>query len=286
MNFGIIGAGIVGTVVAIRLKQSGHRLVGVHTRSESSYARFCHYLSWEKRPLEEWVREADVLFITTQDGMIRLVAEELAKRELYQPNQIWVHCSGSMSSRVLQVDNNMPVRYLSLHPLQAFAGIEQAVASLSGTHFGIEGDEEAVGLKIVNDLGGIPHLLKPEGKPLYHAGAVVASNYLVSLAGLAVQLFEQAGVSKKEALESLIPLMEGTLRNLSQVGLPQALTGPIERGDVEVVRSHLEQMPVKIEPAYRALGLYTLEMGLKKKDMNGEVYSKEVWENLNQLLKQ
>lgn len=286
MNFGIIGAGIVGTAMAIRLEQAGHRLVGVHTRSEISYDRFCRYLHWKKHPLQEWITEAEVVFITTQDGSIRLVAEELSRKKLFRPGQLWIHCSGSMSSRALQIDKSLPIKYLSLHPLQAFAGIDQAVELLKGTHFGIEGDAEEVGLIIVEQLGGIPHRLDPEKKPLYHAGAVIASNYLVTLADLAVRLFEQAGIAKEEALESLIPLMEGTLRNLGQVGLPQALTGPIARGDVEVVQSHLERMPEKIETVYRALGLYTLEIGQAKKEMDGGAYSEDVWGELNRLLKQ
>jgi predicted short-subunit dehydrogenase-like oxidoreductase (DUF2520 family) len=285
MKFGIIGTGIVGTSIAILLEEAGHRLVGVHTRSEASYQRFCQYLEWKRRPLEEWIFEAELLFITTQDGMIRSVAEELSKRKLYRPNQVWIHCSGSMSSRALQVDANLSLNYLSLHPLQAFASIDQAVHLLKGTHFGIEGDKEELGAEIVAQLGGIPHCINQEGKAIYHAGAVVASNYLVTLAGLAVRLFEQAGIQKEEALESLLPLMQGTLHNLGQVGIPQALTGPIARGDVDVVRSHLEQMPIKIDPVYRALGMYTLELGKAKKEINGGEYPKETFEELNRILK-
>ncbi|MEM5819047.1 MAG: Rossmann-like and DUF2520 domain-containing protein [Desulfitobacterium hafniense] len=285
MNFGIIGAGIVGTAIAIRLRQAGHYLVGVHSRSRRSYERFCTYLHHgERRPLEEWLPEADLLFITTQDGMIRAAAEELTRRGLYKEGQTWIHCSGSVSSRVMQVDKDLPINYLSLHPLQAFAGIDQAVELIPGTHFGIEGDREDIGLAIVTQLGGIPHQLDPQQKPLYHAGAVVASNYLVTLAGLAVQLFEEAGITNQEALESLLPLMKGALQNLENVGLPQALTGPIARGDVDVIRGHLEHMPAKIDPVYRALGLYTLDIGQKKMELNGGAYAKEVWEEMNSLM--
>ena len=285
MNFGIIGAGIVGTAIAIRLEQAGHRLVGVYTRSKRSYDRFCTYLQWEWRPLEEWIGEADLVFITTQDGMIRPVAEFLTQNGLYKEGQIWIHCSGSASSRIMQVNEDLPINYLSLHPLQAFAGIDQAVELIPGTHFGIEGDAIQTGLEIVTQLGGIPHQLDPKQKPLYHAGAVVASNYLVTLAGLAVQLFEEAGIDKKEALESLLPLMKGTLQNLEKVGLPQALTGPIARGDVDVIREHLEHMPEEIDPVYRALGIYTLDIGKKKIELNGGVYARGVWNEIKRLMK-
>ncbi|AGA67659.1 hypothetical protein Desdi_0086 [Desulfitobacterium dichloroeliminans LMG P-21439] len=283
MKFGIIGAGIVGTAIAIRLEQAGYRLVGVHTRSERSYQRFCHHLNWEKRPLQEWIAEADLVFITTQDGMIRVAAEELVQRSLYKEGQIWIHCSGSASSRVMQVNGNLPINYLSLHPLQAFAGIEQAVDLIPGTHFGIEGDKEDIGVEIVTHLGGIPHRLDPQQKPLYHAGAVVASNYLVTLAGMAVRLFEKVGINEKEALASLLPLMKGAIQNLENVGLPQALTGPIARGDADVIRGHLDQMPADIDSVYRALGLYTLEIGRRKMEMTGGAYAQESWEEMNRL---
>lgn len=285
MNFGIIGAGIVGTAMAIRLEQAGYHLVGVHTRSQTSFERFCRYISWEMKPIEAWISEADLVFITTQDGVIQSVAQELASKGLYRPGQIWIHCSGSTPSKVLDIQGNLPIKTLSLHPLQAFANIEQAVDLLKGTHFGIEGNDESIGEKIVTELGGIPHRLDPDRKALYHAGAVFASNYLVTITELAVRLLEQSGIEKKEALQSLLPLMAGTLQNLEKVGLPQALTGPIARGDAGVVRSHLEHIPITIEPTYRALGLKTLEIGQAKKEMNGQAYPREVWEEINQLLK-
>lgn len=283
MNFGIIGAGVVGTAIAIRLEQAGHRFVGVQSRSEDSLGRFSRYLHWEWRPLEEWIREADIVFITTQDGMIRSVAKELTDRAQYRPGQVWIHCSGSMRAKALQIDERIPVKYLSLHPLQSFASIDQAVTLFQGTHFGVEGDVEELGEEIVVQLGGIPHRLAPDKKPLYHAGAVIASNYLVTIAALAVRLFEQAGIEKTDALESLLPLMQGTLRNLEKVGLPQALTGPIARGDIDVIRSHLKEMPAKLQPVYRALGLYTLEIGLAKKEANGLEYPQAVWEEMKRL---
>ncbi len=86
----------------------------------------------------------------------------------------------------------LEVNYLSIHPLQAFACVDSALTQMAGTHFGIEGNNEAgskMGRELVNLLGGIPHQIDPEKKTLYHAGAVVISNYLVSLASLAVSAF-------------------------------------------------------------------------------------------------
>ncbi|WP_088226281.1 Rossmann-like and DUF2520 domain-containing protein [Desulfosporosinus sp. FKB] len=284
MKFGIIGAGIVGTALALRLEEKGHYCIGVHTRSCSSYERFCRYLPKNHLTLDELASTADGLFITTQDDLIRTVAENLSVRPSIKSKQLWIHCSGSLPSNVLRVKESLSVRCLSLHPLQAFASIEKALEILSGTHFGIEGDDEEFGVGIVNDLGGIPHRILASQKSMYHAGAVVASNYLVVLASLAVELFAEAGFREDEALASLIPLMRGTLYNLEQVGLPQALTGPVARGDVKVVQGHLEHMPSKLKKIYRELGSKALELGEDKKALQGLTYSPEDLTKLKSML--
>lgn len=272
MKFGIIGAGIVGTALAVRLEEAGHDCIGVHTRSRHSYERFQNFLNKDHLALDVLVPAVDCLFITTQDGMIRTVAENLLESGLIKPGQVWIHCSGSLSSEVLRVQGDSSIRCLSLHPLQAFASVEKALAILPGTHFGIEGDDEELGKEIVHDLGGISHHIVAAQKSLYHAGAVVASNYLVVLASLAVELFGEAGIQGEEAIASLLPLMKGSLYNLEQVGLFQALTGPIARGDTQVVKGHLDHMPAQLVEIYQALGLKALELGIKKKNLQGLSY--------------
>jgi predicted short-subunit dehydrogenase-like oxidoreductase (DUF2520 family) len=233
IEFGIIGTGIVGTALAVLLSRQEWECVGVKTRSHKSFARFCNFLQGTQVELADMAARADVIFITTQDAEIERVAEELSLLQDHKKGQIWIHCSGSMGSRVMRKKLGLPIDYLSIHPLQAFASVDNAVSILGGTHFGVEGNRaetEEKGLEIVRLLGGIPHIIDPEQKTLYHAGAVVASNYMVSLAELAVKLFAQAGI-KENALESLLPLMKGALLNIEKVGLPGALTGPIAEGD-------------------------------------------------------
>jgi len=275
MKFGIIGTGIVGTALAVRLEEAGHECLGVHTRSRLSYVRFRKYLKIDHLTIEELVPAVDILFITTQDGVIRSIAEKLSENALIKSGQVWIHCSGSLPSEVLRVKESLPVCYLSLHPLQAFASVEEALTILPGTHFGIEGDKEELGEEIVKDLGGIPHHILAEKKTLYHTGAVVASNYLVVLASFAVELFAEAGIPGEEALDSLLPLMRGTLSNLEQVGIPQALTGPIARGDAQVVQGHLDYMPPELVEIYQGLGLKALELGENKKALQGLSYPQE-----------
>jgi predicted short-subunit dehydrogenase-like oxidoreductase (DUF2520 family) len=279
-TFAIIGAGVVGTALAILLAEAGYVCVGVNSRSLVSIARFRERLSAPVLEPEELAARASLIFVTTQDEYIAGVAARLPAH----PGQWRIHCSGSLPAAVLAPVIPVPsARCLSLHPLQALAGVDQALTTLPGAHYGIEGDSAAAaekGWELAVLLGGVPHRIEAGQKTLYHAGAVVASNYLVALADMAVRLFGQAGIGAEEALESLLPLLRGSCRNIAQVGLPLALTGPIARGDAMVVTGHLAQMPPELRPVYRGLGRLALELGRQKKELEGTAYAQSVWENL------
>lgn len=288
IKFGIIGAGVVGTTFATLLdKTGGYECIGVNTRSNRSYERFYSYLPTKHLRLDELAQIADILFITTQDGSIQEVASRLTIEQPSKPGQVWVHCSGSLRSQIMCQNPELDVGYLSVHPLQAFANIDSALGLMKGTHFGIEGDcqqTEELGGTLVKVLGGIPHKIDPIQKTLYHAGAVVASNYLVSLVSLAVRLFEKAGINKVDALESLLPLIGGSYHNIAKVGLPLALTGPIARGDIEVVNKHLQEIPIELKDIYKGLGKLALDLGNERNMLIGGNYSQQTRDGLYELL--
>ena len=79
-------------------------------------------------------------------------------------------------------------------------------------------------------------------RPLYHAAAVLGSNYAVALAAEAANALEQIGWTRGEALSALLPLLRGAVDSLAADGLPAALTGPIRRGDAAAVREHLQAL--------------------------------------------
>lgn len=286
-KFAVIGTGIVGTVLAVKLEKAGLECIGVNTRSPSSLQQFNHYLRVEHLDLAQIGREADLVFITTQDWVIAQVAEKLSMQPAIKPGQFWVHCSGSFEAEVMRKNNFLPVNYLSIHPLQAFAGIDKALSLIKGTHFAIDGsneESEKMGEELVLLLEGVPHKINPDRKTLYHAGAVAASNYLVALTYLAVDLLGEAGISQADAVESLLPLLQGSLENIREIGLPAALTGPIARGDVEVIGNHLLEMPGKYLNIYKALGKLSLDIGKAKKALNRESYDPGTLKALEELL--
>jgi predicted short-subunit dehydrogenase-like oxidoreductase (DUF2520 family) len=99
-----------------------------------------------------------------------------------------------------------------------------------------------------------------------------------------VKLFEQAGIRQEEALESLLPLIAGSYQNIAKVGLPCALTGPIARGDTEVVAKHLEKMPLELQGTYKGLGRIALQLGKERMVHEGRDYSPEALKTLECLL--
>jgi predicted short-subunit dehydrogenase-like oxidoreductase (DUF2520 family) len=95
-------------------------------------------------------------------------------------------------------------------------------------------------------LGLEPFVLAEDARPLYHAGAAIASNYLVTLHAVASELFEEAGAPP----EALVPLMRRTIENGFE------LTGPIARGDWETVEAHrraIRSVRPELEPVYEVL---------------------------------
>ena len=266
-TIGFVGAGVVGGALARRLAEAGYPVVAVASRSFGSAVALaaavpgCAALG----SLDDVAAKAEVVFITTPDDAIASVAASTA----WRAGQAVVHCSGALSVDVLAPAARAGVRVGSFHPLQTFASLDRALVSLTGTTFVLEGDDLPL-LSTLQDmaeaLGGRSVLLRSEDKVLYHAAAVLSSNYVVTLLQQAAELWEAFGRTKEEALTALLPLLRGTAANLESLGLPAALTGPVSRGDLITVAKHLEALESfpDVAAVYRALAEATVPIALAK----------------------
>ena len=255
-SFAIIGCGKVGTVLGKFLAEAGYRPAGFASRSLSSARQAaesagapdcCFENMWDA------AKRADIVFITTPDGAIKSAFTAIAENRGFAGNTIIFHCSGALSSAELTLDGVSgtsvgdmggemgEIMTGSIHPLQSFAARETG-NPFENIMMAVEGDAGAVetARKIATDLGARPFTIHTDGKILYHAAAVVASNYLVTLMNLAIELMAASGLSAQEAFEILTPLIKGTLANIKTTGIPDALTGPIARGDVSIVEKHVQ----------------------------------------------
>jgi rfaE bifunctional protein nucleotidyltransferase chain/domain len=177
---------------------------------------------------------------------------------------VFFHFSGLLTSEELSSVTRLGGSAASFHPLQSITDPEQARVTLRQSFFTVEGAEDAI--KAAQDVAGsigsrvIP--IAKADKVLYHASAVVSSNYLVALLNQASEIMSPVGLS----LEHLMPLIKGTISNIEAKG-KSALTGPISRGDWATVRAHmraLERVFPDILPSYTALGEYTAGMAGKQ----------------------
>jgi predicted short-subunit dehydrogenase-like oxidoreductase (DUF2520 family) len=269
-RIGIIGAGVVGTAVGVVLSQQGYEITGVYdVKSESTQQIVDRIACTTYSSPQEVSRSADILFITTSDTAIEGVVEELAVSHAFHAGQVLIHMSGAQSSEVLDKAKQFGVRVLSVHPLQSFASTDMAIKNLPGSMFSIEGDKDAydTAVCLVETLKGEYFFINRQAKPLYHAGACVVSNYLVTLIDFGVKFLESTGIPKNMATKALIPLIQGTVRNIENIGIPKALTGPIARGDLNTVLKHLdclEEMAPDLMNLYSWLGYYTTRIALEK----------------------
>lgn len=269
-SYAVIGAGKVGTAIACLLKSKGYQPVAVASRSCKSAQLLADNLGvpWFERNEQASIL-ADIVLITTSDGAIEPVVEELTRQGGIRPGQVVLHFSGALGAGVLAPAREFGASVASLHPLQSLADAPSAVQNLPGTYFAIEGDNVAVdrAWELAEALGGNPVVIPTHSKPLYHAAACMASNYLITVYHQAVIMMQAAGFSETEAEEALLPLVKGTVTNLQQVGLKQALTGPIARGDVQTIRCQLATMDTltrEQQELYRRLGLATLPLAVQK----------------------
>ncbi len=262
-----VGAGIVGPALLKRLLGAGYRIgviASAHPESAEAAARFVG--AGQSGSVAQAAR-ADIVLVTTPDRAIAEVAEQLARSPALRAGACVLHASGALASDVLAPVSSHGARTGSLHPLQSFARREEAVELLPGSYFFCEGTALEIALELARAVGGIALPLRGDRKALYHAGAAVLSNGLVALAASAVDLFERAGVPREEALRALLPLARGTVANLERVGLPASLTGPVARGDVEVVSHHVEALAETaptLLPLYCALARAMVDVGVAK----------------------
>ncbi|HEY79214.1 MAG TPA: DUF2520 domain-containing protein [Dehalococcoidia bacterium] len=267
LKLGFIGAGTVGTALAARLSQKGYPVVAVYSRSPESAQRLARVVAGctVADSAQGVADAAELVFITTPDGAIPLVAEQVN----WRAGQNVVHCSGADSTDVLEPARGLGAQVGAFHPLQTFASVEQAIENIPGSTFSLEAEEPLLGVlkEMAASLDGDWVELRAGDKVLYHAAAVIACNYLVTLVKLATDLWQTFSIPSDQATRALLPLIRGTVHNIDTVGLPQCLTGPIARGDTGTIKKHLkalEQRAPAIVSAYRELGRQTIPIALAK----------------------
>lgn len=239
-RIGIIGAGKVGHTLARLWHRQGYSIVGIASRTPAHAEALAQQVDTDALAASDVIVIADIIFLTVADDAIEPVAQSLAE-ENWQ-DKAAVHCSGAASVDVLQSLAEAGAQVGSLHPAFPFADVDSAMQGLSGATFAIEASETTLQAQLTalaESIGGQTIQIPAGGKAAYHAALCIASNYTVTLYSIAQSLLTDLGADEAAAINALDVLMQATVENLAAQGIPDALTGPLSRGDAGTLRRHL-----------------------------------------------
>ncbi|SNX53178.1 Rossmann-like and DUF2520 domain-containing protein [Thermoanaerobacterium sp. RBIITD] len=267
MSVGFIGAGKVGTGLGILLSNALIQVSGYLSRNINSSIK-ASSLTNSKAFLkyEDIINASDMIIISTKDDSISDIVQKILKYKHLIDGKIFAHLSGSIPIDVLKPLKEYGSHIMVLHPVQTCPSIEAAVSLLPKSYFTIEGDNYAAkaGITLVESIGGSPIMIEKVNKALYHAACVVASNYLVTLVKSANELLKASGFPVEKYPDLLIPLINGTLKNIKEKGCEASLSGPIARCDIETVKKHVVNIKdSELLNLYKVLGKMAINHFMK-----------------------
>ena len=266
-SIGIAGTGRVAQALGRLLRERGEPVVAVAGRSPGHTARAAEFIGVAAVLPRQLPERAGRILIAVSDTAVAAVAHTLAQAGWNQG--VALHTCGARGPEVLESLARAGVACGVLHPLQTVATPEAGVNALPGSALAVSGDPAAVAWaeRSVKVLGGTALHVAPDSMALYHAAAVMASNYVAGLIDAAAILMRAAGIDEKTALDALGPLVYAGVANALALGPEKALTGPIERGDADTVRRHLRSLaaaPPSVDGLYRSAGLHVLEVARRR----------------------
>lgn len=270
-TIGVIGTGRAGGATARALAAVGFRVGPLWSRSAVHSASVASTLSdaWTADTPQAVAESAELVLVAVPDRAIAQVVGAIA----WRPDIAVVHLSGGSPLSVLDGAARAGCPVGGWHPLKSFAGVPTD-ADLNGVTVAVEAPEplRTTLHGLARAAGARPFDLPPEARIRYHASAALASNALVALLAQAAALWQDWGATRTEGLAALLPLVRGTVANLGSAGLPAALTGPVERGDVSTVCRHLGALDTAPVTAgiYRVLSAAALILAEEKGGISRE----------------
>ncbi len=256
MKIGFIGAGKVGFSLGKFFETHNLNVVGYYSKCEASAREAASFTNSKYySSISDLVMDSEILFITVPDDCISEIWEQI--NQISFTNKIVCHTSGSLSSKIFSgIDNHSSYGY-SIHPLFAISNKYESYKELSNIFFTIEGHSEKLAdvKGLFESLGANVRTINTEDKVLYHAAATMASNLVVGLVDMAESIIPH---------EALIPILKGNMKHIVEDGTEHALTGPVERGDVETVKKHIDALNADKRKAYVEMSKEVLNVATRK----------------------
>jgi predicted short-subunit dehydrogenase-like oxidoreductase (DUF2520 family) len=259
----LIGAGRTGSALGAAFARSGHPIGAVVARSAASAAEAVRRIGSGEPTIDPCraLRAGDRTLIALPEAAIAPTVAALATTRLRLDGAIVLHVAGSLDCEVLAPLRATGASVGTLHPCAAFP--DRVAPPLAGVTFDLDGDAPAIAVarELVDRIGGHALELPRGGKPLFHAAACLSANSLTALLEPAIRMAQAAGASEPQARAAMTALARSAVDAVAKRGAIQALTGPIERGEHDVIAAHvaaLDRLAPELASTYRQLARLTL----------------------------
>ena len=278
LSVGIVSAGRVGAALGFALERAGHVVVACSAVSHASRERARRRLpDTAILPVHEVAARGELVLLAVPDAELASVVSGLAATQAVRPKTIVVHTSGANGIGVLAPLTEQGCLPLAVHPAMTFTGSDEDIERLPDSCFGITAADDvgyAIGQSLVLEIGGEPFRVREDARTLYHAALAHAGNHIVTVVADAVESLRAALWGQELLGQALVddapgsiaervigPLTRAAVENTLQRG-QAALTGPVARGDADVVAAHLRAL-TEVDPqlakAYRTNSLRTAQ---------------------------
>ena len=262
---GCIGAGRVGFTLGRYFVENGLNVSGYYSRTYEhavSASQFTDSKSY--KTIDELIAASSIIFITVNDSQIQTVWELCKKSDL--TNKILCHCSGAMTASVFSGIEQTKAYGYSVHLLFSFNDKYNSYKEISKAFFTVEGDENHIDYvtDIIKKTGNEYVVIDGRNKDKYHGAAVFVSNLVIGLFHSGKKLLMDCGFCDEQAQKALIPLFINNAANLSCVGESSALTGPVDRNDLDTVKKNINCLDDDYKDIYVKLSRQLVEIAKNK----------------------
>jgi predicted short-subunit dehydrogenase-like oxidoreductase (DUF2520 family) len=286
MNIGFIGAGNAGVSLGRFFKEQGLLISGFYSRSyDSSQFGAKETSSAVFDSLDETAAESDIIIASVPDDAIIDISTRLFRTGEITKDHLLIHLSGVLDSGVFSEFEKIGCGCYSLHPIMSFPDRLVSSSAIKKGWFTYEGNGKSSNvLNAMLEFAGInSRMIKRSDKILYHAGACILSNYLVTLLNSGFDILRAIGWEEDGSKEVFIPLVEATLENFKKKG-SSALSGPVARGDISTVEKHisaLKPLDENLLDLYKTLGKMTAIIAEKNSSAKDTEKMLKIFENNN-----
>ena len=238
----IVGPGRIGTALALELTRAGYTIEEVISREQAASRTKAQALARRVRArattLGNPQLDAALIWFCVPDRNIASAARALSQSTQWR-KKIAFHSSGALSSDELNILRRRGAAVASVHPLMTF--VSRSVPSLVGVPFALEGDHTALRLarQVACSLEGPAFVIRKRDKAAYHAWGAFTSPLLVAALVIMEKVAHAAGLTPADARKKMLPIVKQTMKNYDRLGPAGSFSGPLIRGDIEIVRQHL-----------------------------------------------